>query len=154
MSGQSAPTVPVATTFVIMSLAGQLCGVPVGAVRDVLQGQKVTRVPLAPPDIAGSLNLRGRIVTAVDLRRRMSLPPTDKASSLMSVVTKLDGELYALQVDRAFDVLTLDASCFEPKPATIPHAWGQYCAGIYRLADQTLLIFDLARLLAFTPAEA
>ena len=57
-----------------LTLAGQVCGVPVGAVRDILAEQPITRIPLAPPDIAGSLNLRGRIVTSIDLRRRLGLP--------------------------------------------------------------------------------
>ena len=61
--------------FVTLTVADQLCGVPVLAVRDVLGPQTITRIPLAPPEIAGSLNLRGRIVTAIDLRRRLRLPP-------------------------------------------------------------------------------
>ena len=61
--------------FVMLTVAGQTCGVPVASVRDILGEQAITRIPLAPPEIAGSLNLRGRIVTAVDLRRRLRLPP-------------------------------------------------------------------------------
>ena len=59
--------------FVMLTVAGQACGVPVATVRDILGEQAITRIPLAPPEIAGSLNLRGRIVTAVDLRRRLNL---------------------------------------------------------------------------------
>src|SRR5580692_5233269 len=61
--------------YVTLTVAGQLCGIPVLGVRDILAEQPITRIPLAPPDIAGSLNLRGRIVTAIDLRRRLNLPP-------------------------------------------------------------------------------
>ena len=61
--------------LVTLTVADQLCGVPVLAVRDILGEQTITRIPLAPPEIAGSLNLRGRIVTAIDLRRRLQLPP-------------------------------------------------------------------------------
>jgi purine-binding chemotaxis protein CheW len=60
--------------FVTLTVADQLCGVPVQAVRDVLGEQAITRIPLAPAEIAGSLNLRGRIVTTIDLRRRLGLP--------------------------------------------------------------------------------
>jgi purine-binding chemotaxis protein CheW len=71
----SAAAMPAERVFVTLTLADQLCGVPVEGVRDVLGEQSVTRIPLAPPEIAGSLNLRGRIVTAIDLRRRGHQPP-------------------------------------------------------------------------------
>ena len=69
-----------------LTVAGQLCGVPVLAVRDVLGPQTITRIPLAPPEVAGSLNLRGRIVTAIDLRRRLSLPPRPSSSIRASCI--------------------------------------------------------------------
>src|SRR6476620_563847 len=75
--------------FLTLTVAGQLCGVPVLAVRDVLGPQAITRIPLAPQEVAGSLNLRGRIVTAIDLRRRLGLPPRDGGAigaGAMSVV--------------------------------------------------------------------
>src|SRR4051812_34042909 len=79
--------------FLTLTVAGQLCGVPVLAVRDVLGAQAITRIPLAPQEVAGSLNLRGRIVTAIDLRRRLGLP-TRAGGGAMSVVVERDGELY------------------------------------------------------------
>src|SRR3954451_13134007 len=86
--------------FLTLTVAGQLCGVPVLAVRDVLGAQAITRIPLAPQEVAGSLKLRGRIVTAIDLRRRLGLPPRARtgAASMgaMSVVVERDGELYSL----------------------------------------------------------
>src|SRR3954470_14795512 len=81
--------------FVTLTVADQLCGVPVLSVRDILGEQTITRIPLAPPEIAGSLNLRGRIVTAIDLRCRLQLPPAPDGHKRMSVVTELGGELYA-----------------------------------------------------------
>src|SRR5215468_2596734 len=74
--------------FVTLTVADQLCGVPVLAVRDVLGPQTITRIPLAPPEIAGSLNLRGRIVTAIDLRRRLRLSPAPAEMERMSVVAE------------------------------------------------------------------
>src|SRR6185312_17158778 len=90
--------------FVTLTVADQLCGVPVLAVRDILGEQTITRIPLAPPEIAGSLNLRGRIVTAIDLRRRLQLPPAPEAQPRMSVVAEQGGELYALLVDQVSEV--------------------------------------------------
>ena len=84
--------------FVTLTVADQLCGIPVLGVRDILGEQVITRIPLAPPEIAGSLNLRGRIVTAIDLRRRLHLPAAPPNQPRMSVVAEQGGELYALLV--------------------------------------------------------
>ena len=87
------------------------------AVRDVLGEQTITRIPLAPPEIAGSLNLRGRIVTAIDLRRRLRLPPPPPGAARMSVVAEQGGELYALLVDQVAEVMSLPAIGLRTQPA-------------------------------------
>src|SRR4051794_12660711 len=84
--------------FVTFTVAGQLFGIPVLQVHDVLGPQSITRVPLAPPEIAGSLNLRGRIVTAIDLRRRLGLEPPADPRQAMSVVVELGSQSYSLMV--------------------------------------------------------
>jgi len=136
--------------FVTLMVADQLCGVPVLAVRDVLGPQAITRIPLAPPEIAGSLNLRGRIVTAVDLRRRLHLPPSPPGTARMSVVAEQGGELYALLVDQVSEVLNLPANAFERNPPTLSPSWAAYSAGIYRLQDRLLVVLDVGRLLALS----
>src|SRR5215472_6949510 len=112
--------------FVTLTVADQLCGVPVLSVRDILGEQAITRIPLAPPEIAGSLNLRGRIVTAVDLRERLHLPPP---------AAEQTGELYALLVDQVAEVMSLKASAFERNPPTLPPSWAQFSSGVYRLEN-------------------
>src|ERR1700738_2165448 len=102
-----------AKIFVTLTVAEQLCGIPVLSVRDILAEQTITRIPLAPPEIAGSLNLRGRIVTAIDLRKRLRLPAAPPGQARMSVVAEQGGELYALLVDQVSEVLSLDGSMFE-----------------------------------------
>ena len=134
--------------FVTLTLADQLCGVPVQSVRDILSEQVITRIPLAPPEIAGSLNLRGRIVTAIDLRRRLKLPPPAADQPRMSVVAEQGGELYALLVDQVSEVLTLRAGAFERNPPTLPPEWAAYSDGIYRLDGKLLVVLDDGRLLA------
>lgn len=139
--------------FVTLTLADQLCGVPVLGVRDILSEQAITRIPLAPPEIAGSLNLRGRIVTAIDLRRRLKLPPAPTGQPRMSVVAEQGGELYALLVDQVSEVMTLRASAFERNPPTLPPEWAAYSDGIFRLDGKLLVVLDVARLLAVGEAN-
>jgi len=99
--------------YVTLMLGDQLCGVPVLAVRDVLAGQSIARIPLAPPEVAGNLNLRGRIVTAIDLRQRLHLSPRAPNAKPMSVVTEQGSELYALLVDQVSEVVSLRAADME-----------------------------------------
>jgi len=134
--------------FVTLTVADQLCGIPVLGVRDILAEQNITRIPLASPEIAGSLNLRGRIVTAIDLRRRLSLPAAPAGTPRMSVVAELGGELYALLVDNVGEVMSLPASSFERNPSTLPQSWAEFSSGIFRLADRLMVVLDVGRLLA------
>jgi purine-binding chemotaxis protein CheW len=135
--------------YVTLTVAGQLCGIPVLGVRDILAEQPITRIPLAPPDIAGSLNLRGRIVTAIDLRRRLNLPPPEPGQKRMSVVAEQGGELYALLVDQVSEVMSLDAALLERNPPTLERNWAMFSSGIYRLDGRLLVILDVGRLLDY-----
>jgi purine-binding chemotaxis protein CheW len=141
------------SVFVTLTVGDQLCGVPVLAVRDILGPQAITRIPLAPPEIAGSLNLRGRIVTAIDLRRRLGVPPAPPGAPRMSVVAEQGGELYALLVDQVAEVMTLQAGTFERNPPTLSEPWAEYSAGIYRLPDRLLVVLDAGRLLSITEGK-
>lgn len=140
--------------FVTMTIADQLFGIPVLQVQDVLGHQRITRIPLAPQEVAGSLNLRGRIVTAVDVRLRLGLPhrPTDKAG--MSIVVDLKGELYSLMVDSVGEVLSLSSNEFERNPATLDPRWRDVSTGIYRLNNTLMVVLDVSRLLNFAQIEA
>ena len=135
-------------SFVSLVLGDQLCGVPVLAVRDILANPVIARIPLAPPEIAGSLNLRGRIVTAVDLRRRLGLPPAPPTLRPMSIVAEQRGELYALLVDQVAEVLSLSAAQFERNPPTLSPDWARCSAGVYRLQRRSMVVLDVERLLA------
>lgn len=148
--GQATEAVEV---FVMLSVAGQLCGVPVRSVRDVLEPQRITRIPLSRPEIAGSLNLRGKIVTAISLRGRLGLPPADAGMPCMSVVTEHGTELYALLVDQVSEVLALPISGLDRVPPTLPPAWRRLSAGVHRLANRLVVILDLGRVLDLAPSE-
>jgi purine-binding chemotaxis protein CheW len=136
--------------LVTLTVADQLCGVPVLAVRDILGEQTITRIPLAPPEIAGSLNLRGHIVTAIDLRRRLGLPEAPAGAPRMSVVAEQGNELYALLVDQVSEVLTLPADTFERNPPTLPPAWAAHGEGVHRLDDRLMVVLDVGRVLALS----
>ncbi|MFM2044267.1 MAG: putative purine-binding chemotaxis protein Chew [Pseudomonadota bacterium] len=140
--------------FVTASIADQMFGIPVLQVQDVLGPQKITRIPLAPPEIAGSLNLRGRIVTAVDVRKRLGLPPRPPEIKGMSIVVDLKGELYSLMVDNVGEVLSLSSDQFERHPATMDQRWREVSTGIYRLQSTLLVVLEVSRLLNFTNMEA
>jgi len=140
--------------FVTMTIADQLFGIPVLQVQDVLAPQRITRIPLAPPEVAGSLNLRGRIVTAIDVRLRLNLPPRPSNKPNMSIVVDLKGELYSLMVDSVGEVLSLSNKDFERNPPTLDSRWREVSTGIYRLNNQLMLVLDVNRLLNFANVEA
>jgi len=140
--------------FVTMTIADQMFGIPVLQVQDVLGHQRITRIPLAPPEVAGSLNLRGRIVTAIDVRLRLGLTGRSKDKPGMSIVVDLRGELYSLMVDSVGEVLSLTNEDFERNPATLDPRWREVSTGIYRLNGGLMVVLDVPRLLNFTTIEA
>ena len=140
--------------FVAMTVNGQLFGVSVMSVRDVLGPQRITRIPLAPAEVMGVLNLRGRIVTAIDVRRRLGIPDREEGASYMSVVIDHGGELYSLIVDAVGEVLSLAAETYENNPATLDPPLKTLSKGIYRLDVTLLVVLDVAQLLNFPSREA
>jgi purine-binding chemotaxis protein CheW len=146
---QTSGSEPDTAQFVSITIGGQSFGIPVMVVHDVLGPQRITRIPLAPPEIAGSLNLRGRIVTAVNVRRRLGLEPLPADRKTMSVVVEHHGDLYSLIVDAVGEVLTLNLAEFEPHPPTMPPRVREISVGIYQLKDTLLVILDVSNLLDF-----
>ncbi len=138
--------------FVTMTIANQLFGIPVLLVQDVLGPQHINIIPLAPPEVAGSLNLRGRVVTAIDVRKRLGLPPRADDDPGMSVVVEHGNELYSLIIDEVGEVLSLPASASEGIPATLDDLWRSITNGIYQLDDQLMVELDIDRVLDFAEA--
>jgi len=133
--------------FLTMTVAGQLFGIPVLQVQDVLGARAVTKVPLAQREIAGAMNLRGRIVTVIDLRRKLQMPDAPPDSKNMYVVIDHKGELYSLVVDSVGEVLSLPDDDFEKTPGTIDGGWREVALGIYRLEGKLLVILDVPGML-------
>lgn len=132
--------------YLTVSIAEQRFGIPVLQVQDVLREQVVTKIPLASPEVAGSLNLRGRVVTAIDVRRRLGLPERNGETS-MSVVVEQDDELFSLVIDEVGDVLSFKDQLFEKNPGTLDPAWRDVSNGIYQLDEELLVVMDVSKLL-------
>lgn len=134
--------------YLTIMIGEQIFGIPILQVQDVLGPQKVTRIPLAPPAVAGSLNLRGRIVTAVDVRTCLGMPPRPQNNvNEMSVVVENAGELYSLMIDKVGDVMSLADKDYENNPSTLDPQWRGVSQGIYRLKNRLLVVLDVPRLL-------
>lgn len=136
--------------YVTMRIDKQLFGIPVKNVRDVLRQQKVTPIPLSMPEIAGSLNLRGRIVTVINLRRRLRLPERSGDEKSMFVVVEYKNELYSLMVDNVGEVMTVPVNSIEKSPANLGGAWREVTTGIYKLSGELLVIMDVQAVLTIT----
>lgn len=134
--------------FVTFEIGGQLFGADVLEVQDVFQPHSITPIPLARSEIAGLLNLRGRIVTAFDARSRLGLPQRDVTSEPpMAIGIERDGEPYGLLIDCVREVMRPTSESFEANPVHMDGKWADVARGVYRLKDRLLVVLDLDRLL-------
>jgi purine-binding chemotaxis protein CheW len=133
--------------YVTVVIGGQLFGLPIERVHDVFMPESITRVPLSRPEIAGVLNLRGRIVTAIDMRRRLHLPPRGDGGTAMAVGIEHKGESYGLLIDNVGEVLDLPNNGREPNPVNLDARWTAISGGVHRLNGQLMVILDVDRVL-------
>jgi len=129
-------------TFVVDSM---LFGVDVAHVQEVIRYQEMTAVPLAPPTVRGLINLRGQIVTAVDIRARLGLPRRSSDALPMNVVTTTGGGVVSFLVDEIGDVLEVDERSFERAPETMSATFREIVPGVFKLEGRLLLLLDAAR---------
>ena len=140
--------------FVTFRLAEQWLGIPVILIQEVLTAQAVSSVPRSPNQVAGFLNLRGQIVTAVDLRTCLGLPPREEDAEEMNVVVKDGEEFFSLLVDEVGDVVEVDAERVQPAPKTLPGVWRDVCNGVIRLEDGLLVVLDVDSVLGAEASRA
>jgi purine-binding chemotaxis protein CheW len=140
--------------YVTFTMAGQIFGLPVGRVQEVFRPARITRVPLAGTQIAGVLNLRGRIVTAIDMRNRLELPAREKDAARMAIGIESGAESFGLLVDSLGEVFRLPAHEREPNPINLDRKLASVSAGVYRLDGQLLVILDVDRVLELIVATA
>ena len=122
-------------------------GIDVTLVQEVLNRQDATRIPLVSDVVQGLINLRGEIVTTIDLRRRLGLPPRDPDASSMNVVIRTPDGPVALVVDQIGDVIDADESLFEFPPPTLGGPHREFVTGVFKLDEALLLLIDLERVL-------
>ncbi len=134
--------------YVTAMIGGQLFGLPILRVQDVFVPERLTRVPLAPPEVAGVLNLRGRIVTLIDMRRSLGLEADKVEGQPMAIGVERAGESYGLLIDSVGEVLKLDDATREPNPVNLDPRLARVSLGIHRLEGQLLMVVDVDRVLA------
>lgn len=139
-----------------MSVVSQLCtfyldnqmfGIDVQTVQEVIRYQQMTEIPLAPHAVCGLINLRGQIVTAIDLRKRLGLPNRPEGQLPMNVVVRSDDGAVSLLVDQIGDVQESEQENFELPPETLQGGARQLIRGAYKLKDRLLLILDTERVI-------
>ena len=128
---------------------GRYFGIEVTKVQEVLRYREMTQAPLAKHEIRGLINLRGQIVVALDLRRRLGLPERDEASLPMNVVVRSDGASISLLVDEIGDVLEVDEALFEELPETL-RAGRNFVRGAYKVDGRLLVELDLDKVIDIT----
>ena len=143
--------------FVTVYVGQTLFGLAIERVHDVFIPSGVTPVPLAPPEIVGLLNLRGRVVTALCLRRRLGMAGAEVAAAdrkVMAIGLEQGGETFALVVDGVGEVLKLGSDSREAVPINLDARWRDLATSIHRLDGRLLVILDVDALLNFSTAGA
>jgi len=140
--------------FCTFFLDEYFCGIEVERVQEVIRQQTMTRIPLAPPRIRGLINLRGQIVTAIDPRRQLGLPPRPADREPMNVVVRCEDGAASLLVDDIGEVTTVGADTFAPPPHNIAESMRGVLRGVHKLPGRLLLVVDLETLLRTTQREA
>jgi purine-binding chemotaxis protein CheW len=134
--------------YVTIRLGGQLFGLPIGRVEDVFVPDNFTHVPLAGRAVAGVLNLRGRIVTAIDLSEVMGVPALNDTQALRPAVNvQYLTESYGLLTDTVGEVISLDADCLGPNPVNLNKDWARISLGTAMLENELMVVLDVDALI-------
>jgi purine-binding chemotaxis protein CheW len=136
---------PGAKQLCTFRVAGGYFGIPVEHVQEVVRPQPITPVPLAPPVVRGLINLRGQILTAIDLRSRLGLGEPGDQEKLMNVVVRTDDSPVSFLVDEIGEVLDVDEDTFEAPPETLQGDMRELIRGAYKLEGRLLLALSTER---------
>ena len=142
------------TDYVTFTTAGQLFGMPIEHVQDVFTLAKITRIPLAGREVAGVLNLRGRIVTVIDLANRFQFDVPRSATAHMVIGVERGSESFGILVDHVGEVLSLADADREPAPINLDPALDAIATGVFRLDEKILVALDADRTLDFASSRS
>lgn len=132
--------------YITVRIHNQLFGLPIAAINEVFVPEQITRAKLAPREVEGVLNLRGRIVTMIDMRALLRLPARE-TEPLVAAGIDFRGESYGLIIDAVGEVLTVDELPHQPNPANIDSRWAELITGVYRFGGELMLVLDVNRAL-------
>ena len=123
-------------------------GIPIAVGVEVTMGQEVTPVPLGPKEVAGFFNLRGHIVTAIDMRTRLNMPEAPTGTDALSIFFQDQDHLFALLVDRVGDFTEVTERTFEETPSNLDPNARELIVGVHKLADKLLLVLDTHKIVS------
>lgn len=140
--------------LVTFEVGSEQFAIDILAVQEINRMMQITRVPRSAECLEGVINLRGRIIPVVDLRKRFGLPPTEHSADSRIVVVEVGGRVIGFIVDRVNEVLRVDGSIVDPPPSMTAGAERDYIRGVAKLATRLVILLDLPRLFAGDPAVA
>src|SRR5437764_5959127 len=134
--------------LVVSQLGAELYGVEISRVHEIIRLQSVTRVPKAPAFVEGVINLRGKVIPVVDLRRRFGLPTADHTRASRIVVVEIGDQVVGIIVDGVSEVLRVSSLIVEPPSPVVAGIDSEYLHGIAKLPERLVILLDLDRILA------
>lgn len=136
------------TQYILFSIENQGFCINVDEIQDVMDTPKMTRIPLCTSEIAGLLNLRGRIVTAMDMAVTLSLRTShDPKKSAMAIIVDTESDLYSLLVDHVGEIISIAPGDIESKSNAVDPRWKNFAVGIYKYGDELIVILNTQKLL-------
>ncbi|MFN9993441.1 MAG: chemotaxis protein CheW [Phycisphaerales bacterium] len=140
--------------LVTFEVAGEEFAVDILAVQEINRMMELTRVPHSPPEVEGVINLRGKIIPVLDLRKRFKLAPGKRDESNRIIVVEVGGRVVGFIVDQVHEVLRIDSGIVEPAPAMVCSIDSEFISGVGKLNDRLLILLDVNRLFAAQAAKA
>jgi purine-binding chemotaxis protein CheW len=128
---------------------GELClAVEIGQIQEIMRGMAITRVPDAPPEVSGVINLRGEVATIIDLRRVLGLPQAAAGQSARTLIVRSQDESIGLQVDRVADITTVEDAEILPAPPNVGRVDGRFIRGVCPRETEIMVVLDLEEVLS------
>ncbi|HLP84628.1 MAG TPA: chemotaxis protein CheW [Phycisphaerales bacterium] len=134
--------------LVTFEVANEEFAVDILAVQEINRMMELTRVPQSPPEVEGVINLRGKIIPVIDLRRKFAMPVSEKSEASRIIVVEVHKRVIGFIVDRVHEVLRISSDIVEPAPAMVCSIDSEFIAGVGKLEDRLIILLDIAKLFA------